>query len=337
MTRHLISLILLTLVLVSCGVDGKHFKLEGRFLHLNQGEFYVYSTDGLLVGIDTVKIQGGRFAYEIPCDEDGTLVMVFPNFSEQPVFAAPGKTVEINADASHLKELEAEGTKDNKLMTGFRKQVASMSPAQTAEAAESFIRHNPESQVGIWLVRKYFLATPTPDYKKARALLETMQKEQPKNGQIARLQQQVKYLGNTNVGGKIPAFTAKDIHGNRITQTEIQKAPMAVVYLWASWNYESTDIQRILKYAKKEKGDRLAVIGISIDPSLAETRKQLERDSITWPIVNDGMMFDCKLARQLSLTSIPDNIVLQNGRIVARNLTRKQLKEKLEEKEKNKK
>lgn len=337
MTRHFLSLILLTLVLVSCGVDGKHFKLEGRFLHLNQGEFYVYSTDGLLVGIDTVKIQGGRFAYEIPCESEGTLVMVFPNFSEQPVFAMPGKTVKINADASHLKELEAEGTKDNKLMTDFRKQVASLSPEQTVKAAESFIRQNTESPVGIWLVRKYFLATPTPDYKKAYALLELIQKEQPKNVQVVRLMQQVKFLGNALVGEKLPAFTAKDINGKRITQADIQKAPMAVVYLWASWNYDSTDIQRILKNAKKKQGNRLAIIGISVDPSVAEAKKQLERDSITWSVVCDGKMFDSPLTHQLALTTVPDNIILQNGRIVERGLTKQQIKEKFEDKAKNNK
>ena len=35
----------LTLIMVSCGTDSKHFKLEGRLLNLNQGEFYVYSPD----------------------------------------------------------------------------------------------------------------------------------------------------------------------------------------------------------------------------------------------------------------------------------------------------
>ena len=167
MTKHITYLILLTLVLVSCGVDGKHFKLEGRFLHLNQGEFYVYSTDGVLDGIDTIKIEGGRFAYEIPCDEEGTLVMVFPNFSEQPIFTQPGKTVEIKADASHLKELEAEGTDNNKLMTAFRKQVSNMSPQQAVDAAEEFVKHNPKSNVSAWLIRKYFILAPKPALKEA--------------------------------------------------------------------------------------------------------------------------------------------------------------------------
>ena len=329
MTKHITYLILLTLVLVSCGVDGKHFKLEGRFLHLNQGEFYVYSTDGVLDGIDTIKIEGGRFAYEIPCDEEGTLVMVFPNFSEQPVFTQPGKTVEIKADASHLKELEAEGTDNNKLMTAFRKQVSNMSPQQAIEAAAEFVKHNPKSGVSAWLIRKYFILAPKPDYAKAKQLLDLMIAEQPKNGKLVNLQQQLIGLTAT-VGKSLPIFTATDINGNKVTQANLTQSPNAVVFLWASWNYESTDMQRQLKRLKAAKGNGLSVIGVCIDPSKSEMQQSLRQDSISWPTINDGMMFDTKIAKQLGLSQVPANILLKNGKIVGRNLRMNELKEKIE-------
>lgn len=329
MTKHITYLILLTLVLVSCGVDGKHFKLEGRFLHLNQGEFYVYSTDGVLDGIDTIKIEGGRFAYEIPCDEEGTLVMVFPNFSEQPVFTQPGKTVEIKADASHLKELEAEGTDNNKLMTAFRKQVSNMSPQQAIDAAAEFVKHNPKSDVSAWLIRKYFILAPKPDYAKAKQLLDLMIAEQPKNGKLVNLQQQL--IGLTATAGKsLPIFTATDINGNKVTQANLTQSPNAVVFLWASWNYESTDMQRQLKRLKAAKGNGLSVIGVCIDPSKSEMQQSLRQDSISWPTINDGMMFDTKIAKQLGLSQVPANILLKNGEIVGRNLRMNELKEKIE-------
>lgn len=329
MTKHITYLILLTLVLVSCGVDGKHFKLEGRFLHLNQGEFYVYSTDGVLDGIDTIKIEGGRFAYEIPCDEEGTLVMVFPNFSEQPVFTQPGKTVEIKADASHLKELEAEGTDNNKLMTAFRKQVSNMSPQQAIDAAAEFVKHNPKSDVSAWLIRKYFILAPKPDYAKAKQLLDLMIAEQPKNGKLVNLQQQL--IGLTATAGKsLPIFTATDINGNKVTQANLTQSPNAVVFLWASWNYESTDMQRQLKRLKATKGNGLSVIGVCIDPSKSEMQQSLRQDSISWPTINDGMMFDTKIAKQLGLSQVPANILLKNGKIVGRNLRMNELKEKIE-------
>lgn len=329
MTKHITYLILLTLVLVSCGVDGKHFKLEGRFLHLNQGEFYVYSTDGVLDGIDTIKIEGGRFAYEIPCDEEGTLVMVFPNFSEQPIFTQPGKTVEIKADASHLKELEAEGTDNNKLMTAFRKQVSNMSPLQAVDAAEEFVKHNPKSDVSAWLIRKYFILAPKPDYAKAKQLLDLMIAEQPKNGKLVNLQQQLIGLAAT-AGKSLPIFTATDINGNKVTQANLTQSPNAVVFLWASWNYESTDMQRQLKRLKAAKGNGLSVIGVCIDPSKSEMQQSLRRDSISWPTINDGKMFDTKIAKQLGLSQVPANILLKNGKIVGRNLRMNELKEKIE-------
>lgn len=329
MTKHITYLILLTLVLVSCGVDGKHFKLEGRFLHLNQGEFYVYSTDGVLDGIDTIKIEGGRFAYEIPCDEEGTLVMVFPNFSEQPIFTQPGKTVEIKADASHLKELEAEGTDNNKLMTAFRKQVSNMSPLQAVDAAEEFVKHNPKSNVSAWLIRKYFILAPKPDYAKAKQMLDLMIAEQPKNGKLVNLQQQLIGLAAT-AGKSLPIFTATDINGNKVTQANLTQSPNAVVFLWASWNYESTDMQRQLKRLKAAKGNGLSVIGVCIDPSKSEMQQSLRRDSISWPTINDGMMFDTKIAKQLGLSQVPANILLKNGKIVGRNLRMNELKEKIE-------
>ena len=63
----------LTLVLVACGTRRGYFNLDGRLLNLNQGEFYVYSPDGVFDGIDTIKVEGGRFTFETQCKESGTL------------------------------------------------------------------------------------------------------------------------------------------------------------------------------------------------------------------------------------------------------------------------
>ena len=74
-----ILILFITLVLTSCGVSGGHFKFEGKFLNMNQGEFYVYSPDGGFEGVDTIKVEGGRFTFETECKEDFTIMLVFPN------------------------------------------------------------------------------------------------------------------------------------------------------------------------------------------------------------------------------------------------------------------
>jgi len=54
-------------------------------------------------------------------------------------------------------------------------------------------------------------------------------------------------------------------------------------------------------------------------------RDVLQRDSVAWPVVCDEMMFDGALVRQLGLLSVPDNIVLRRGRVVARGLQPQEL------------
>ena len=204
-----------------------------------------------------------------------------------------------------------------------------MSPLQAVDAAEEFVKHNPKSDVSAWLIRKYFILAPKPDYAKAKQLLDLMIAEQPKNGKLVNLQQQLIGLAAT-AGKSLPIFTATDINGNKVTQANLTQSPNAVVFLWASWNYESTDMQRQLKRLKAAKGNGLSVIGVCIDPSKSEMQQSLRRDSISWPTINDGMMFDTKIAKQLGLSQVPANILLKNGKIVGRNLRMNELKEKIE-------
>ena len=144
--------IFFVLILTSCGSRDGYFKLEGHFLKMNQGEFYLYSPDGIITGIDTLKLNGGRFSHEIPCATSGILMLVFPNFSEQPIFAEEGQSVSLDGDASHLKELKVKGTKANELLTKFRLQVSKVSPVEEQKHAATFIQENPASPVSLYLL-----------------------------------------------------------------------------------------------------------------------------------------------------------------------------------------
>ena len=94
---------LFTFLLLSCGPEGNKFRMSGRLRNINQGEFLVYSPDGGFVGVDTIKVRNGRFSYEKEVRNVVTLVVVFPNFAEQVVFASPGEEVDIKGDATHLR------------------------------------------------------------------------------------------------------------------------------------------------------------------------------------------------------------------------------------------
>lgn len=328
--KHIAYTILLTLVLMSCGTDSHHFKLDGRLLHLNQGEFYVYSSDGLIEGMDTIKVSGGRFTYEIPCEKKGILLIVFPNFSEHPIFAEPGKEVEVKGDASRLKELEVKGTEENELMSTFKKKAANASPPEIQKYTEQFVNDHPASDVGRYLVSKYFLQTPKANYQKAKELIDVMLKKQPQNGALSRLHRLLP-ANNLVQGASLPTFSVSDLNENIITSASLTQATVCVINVWASWNYPSLDVQRQLHRLQKKHGARLKLVGISVDASKKICKEALDRDSIKWTNICDEELFESKLIQQLGLSSIPDNIILKNGRVVARGLDNETLIKKVEE------
>ncbi|MCR5078250.1 MAG: AhpC/TSA family protein [Prevotella sp.] len=316
--KRIAYLLLLSLLLVSCGTRSGYFKMEGRFLHMNQGQLYVYSPDGGISGLDTIRIEAGRFAYEIPCSQPATLVVIFPNYSTQPIFAEPGEAVEVKADASHLKEMEVEGTDDNELMTDFRKQIASVSPPEELKYAIQFIKDHPESVVSPYLLNHYLVQTESPDYRQAAQLLPPLLKEQPGNGMLARLSRQLKELGTLSVGSKLPGFSAKDVNGKPVSKATLS-GQTVIISTWATWSYESLDLQRALSNAVK-KG-KIAALGICVDANAKEARQTLERDAIAFPNICDGKMLGTPLLRTFGLTTIPDNIVIRNGKVTERGIT----------------
>ena len=317
--KRIVYMFLLSLLLVSCGTRSDYFKMEGRFLHMNQGELYVYSPDGGISGLDTIKVETGRFSYERPCSKSATLIIVFPNYSTQPIFAESGEAVEVKADASHLKEMEVEGTEANELMTKFRKQIANVAPPQELKYAIQFIKDHPESPVSAYLLNRYLIQTESPDYKLVAQLLPLLMKEQPENTALSRLNRQIKDLGNVMVGSKLPRFSTKDVNGKAVNDAMYSNKNVAIISVWATWSYESLDIQRALNDAVK--AGKIAALGICVDANPKEVRQSLVRDDIQFPNVCDGKMLSSPLLKTFGLTMIPDNIVIRNGKVTERNIT----------------
>lgn len=319
--KQVILLFAIVLAMASCSTRKGYFSIEGRFLNLNQGEFYVYSPDGVFGGVDTIKVNGGRFAMEVPCQKDGLLILVFPNFSEQPIFAESGKGVDIKADASHLKQMEVSGTDDNELMTDFRQAIASAAPPEVMKMAEHFIRDNSKSAVATYLLGKYFVVGGnTAALKKAKELLPVVKAAQPKNGNLVRMENNVKMLLAANVGDRLPSFSAVDVNGKAVSSSMFA-GKKAVVCTWASWSYDSQNIMRRIKAIVDGKGGSVAALGICLDASSKDCRETVKREEFSFPNICDEKLFDGSLLMQLGLHSVPANIIVgSDGRVVARNV-----------------
>ena len=327
----LFCLLLSPFFFLSCGVDSGTFRIEGEFKGFNQGEFYVYSPDGAIRRLDTIAVKNGRFTYQVELDTTATFILVFPNFSELPVFGASGVKAEIEGDASHLKEIEVKGSKTNELMTAFRLKTSQMMPPETIIEATAFIKDNPASEASIYLLNKFFIQSMTPDYQQASELAGIIRKAHPDNRKLQKLELQLKAMSQLKEGQKLPTFSAIDIKGKPASSADLY-AKVNVITTWASWNYESMSIQRELWRLEKSYGNsRLKIISICLDASAKDCRKALDRDSITWSNICDGQIWETKALTQLGLGRVPDNVITDSrGIIIARTLKADELKHQIE-------
>ena len=72
-------------------------------------------------------------------------------------------------------------------------------------------------------------------------------------------------------------------------------------------------------------------MGFCLDASKSNCQENMKRDSINWAVVCNGEMLEDKTLKKLGLTSMPDNIILQNGKITARGLNKQDLYNKLDQ------
>ena len=318
------------LSITSCGGKSNRFRLSGRMLNFNQGIFLIYSPDGGVDGIDTIKVEGGRFAYETTCDAPTTLVIVMPNFAELPIFAEPGEKVTIEGDASQLKKTEVKGTKDNKLMTAFRRQTTDTSPPETRRLAGEFVKAHPASAVAPYLIDYYFVRQSSPDYAVALSLMETVEAAQKNNNDVKAQKEKLTQYVKTISSDRLPSFTTTDINGNSVNSNDYNQG-LTVVYTWATWNALSVYMQRDINEMAKESNQKMRALAICLDADKEECRSAAERENILSRQICDGQMFETKLLNYLGMSGPADNIIMKNGIIVERGIKQHNIKKKIRE------
>ena len=105
-----------------------------------------------------------------------------------------------------------------------------------------------------------------------------------------------------------------------------------VILVRASWNSESRTIVRSVQKLVKKNDKKIAVVSIGLDANTKDVQRTFRRDSITWPDINDGQMWQSPLVRKLGFASMPANLIAdKNGKILVRDLPdAKAVEEKIE-------
>ena len=150
--RLLLTFLLPSALLLSCGPDKHTARLSGQIKGVDQAAIIAYApaespADG--GATDSIHLSRGAFIYDRPTQAPLLLTLVYPNFSTLTLVAVPGEEVHLSGEANRLKEVEISGGEDNELLQGFRSGNHGRSDADIRRKAEAFIRSYPKSLAAV--------------------------------------------------------------------------------------------------------------------------------------------------------------------------------------------
>ncbi len=329
MRTHYIIIALFAFLFAACEKNENLVNIKGEFENINQAEFYIFCDGASFSGIDTIKIEDGKFEYEFEMKEKDILHLLYPNFSETHIIGEPGANIIIKGSASNLGLVEVGGTEENNLLTAFRQANAKRSPQEKAMAVAEFIRSHPNTLAAIAVWKRSFARIEHPGIE-ALQLLSILLEAQPHNATLRQLNEQTHALVSTIEGTYLPEFKAATIKGDSISNADFAGKPLVIAF-WANWQSESGTFARELVKYKKEHPNKINLLHVSLDATTTAAKRTLSNDS-TETLVCDSLMFDSPLVQRFGIRFVPSAIIVdKDGKIVTRDLPIKKLQEKLSE------
>lgn len=290
-------------------------RLKGSFAHLEQGEFYLYSTDYGLDRIDTLHLQQGKFQYRMPLEKSATLHLLYPNYSQLTIFATSGDDIRIDGDAQNLSQVKVSGTKDNDLYTQFRRDISEKTAVEARAIARQYILAHPQRNVSRYLFTEYFLCMDTLR-DEVIEIYDSLCHALPEDFELSRLSTAVRSHGLLSAGRPLPPFewqmqiTEHESPRDTLIRNTDYEGKYLLIIFWAGWKSGSQRAHYLARKLRREMKEPLHVLSYSLDYSGKHLEFSEKRDSVNYPNYCDFLCWGSPYVQQWGIRHLPYYILV---------------------------
>ncbi len=159
-------------------------------------------------------------------------------------------------------------------------------------------------------------------------MAEQFKLKYPDSEMYDSLQLRIDNAAKLSIGKIAPEFKAKNLKGSIINLSDFS-GNYVLLDFWATWCRPCRIENPKLVKLHKEFGETgFDIISISIDKDIPTWENAIEEDGMEW---NQILNSDYSIYKLYALSSLPSNLLLDSkGKIIAKNITADQLKDKLE-------
>ena len=132
-------------------------------------------------------------------------------------------------------------------------------------------------------------------------------------------------------GQPIIDFTQNDAEDTPVTLSQLAEGKLLLVDFWASWCPDCRkENPNVVAAYQKFHDQGFDVLGVSFDTNKEAWLAAIEKDGLTWTQVSDLQGWNNAAGALYAISFIPQNALIKDGVIVARNLEGAELMEEVE-------
>lgn len=325
MKKILYILAIILLSITSCDTQ-TDFTLKGKIDGLTSDTLLVYYQVPD-TRIDTLICQNGTFEYTFTPDTSMVFSLLLNEAEKLPIFVEKGGIVEITGS---MDNLSIKGDGENLLLNEMMNILRSCPKQTLNKTVDSLIKANNSSFTCLYLIEKYDGESDSPNLTLLKERIEGLSGKIKDTPYMISLQGKINQLSNKN--SSIYSLPGQDREGNNIKWTSIMDQYILVSF-WASWHPESIQTQDSLESVLKElEKEDFIICSVSLDVDKEAWLQASDRKDSKWYQVCDFKGWNNSIVKSQGINQLPANILLdKNKRVIARDISKKELVEKVKE------
>ena len=294
--------------------------------------------------IDSAVIQNWDAVFNTPICDDQEMYSIMLKGWRRPVsFFTDYKDMNIEGDAQNPNLISIKGSETQARLDAFNESYDALEAKLEADSTPQadadeilkmhcfdFVWEHPTDPVAHYVMYRYKWAFGPCEM---RTMIDNIHHADSTltSGNLKLVEEYVEKVERVQAGQPIIDFTQNDPNGNPVTLSKLAEGKLLLVDFWASWCPDCRkENPNVVAAYQKYHDQGFDVLGVSFDTNKEAWLAGIEKDGLTWTQVSDLQGWGNAAGALYSIAFIPQNALIKDGVIVARNLEGEELMREIE-------
>ena len=320
------------LVLAACTEKQPQFKINVDLAN-TEGKTVYLQKDGKV--LDSAALVNWKAEFNTPVCTDNEMYSIMLDGWRRPFFFfTDNNDVVLEGDAQNPNNIEVKGSESQDRLVAFMNSYDALEVKLTADSTTSqadadeilkmhcfdYVWENPKDVVAHYVMYRYKWAFGPCEL---RTMIDNIHHADStlSSSNLRLVEEYVEKLERVQAGQPIIDFTQNDPDGHPVTLSKMAEGKLLLVDFWASWCPDCRkENPNVVEAYQKFHDQGFDILGVSFDTDKEAWLAAIEKDGLTWTHVSDLQGWNNAAGVLYSIAFIPQNVLIKDGTIVARNL-----------------